>query len=406
MGLWVVYFSLAALPLFGLGQSLIPAEATGRRQYTFWLMVVYVGSGLGLLLTTCLLGMRRYLRQRRLQMPVAMTGLWLGSGAALIVAFLLVGAFLPRPLAEYPLVSLRPVGSTDRDASRFAPNSNTAGKGDGRPGADGKGDAAKDGSGGKGQSGGKESGRSGKAEGSGEGKGKGGGESKGERGGENKGSGKSNDQQKGQEQSNNSNSSTPNPPEVASGALAVLANIVKWIVFAVVLLVVMWFVLRRLASVFEWARQLLDALTAFWRSLFGGSAPVEDDVEEAVVVRERPRPFADFRNPFADGSAAGRSPEELVSYSFAALEAWATERDLPRRIDETPLEFSARIGEQVPDLNTDAQRLTVLYARLAYARRRLPDTCRKEVAQFWQQLESVPEQRVVAERNGSAVIAD
>src|SRR5207237_7622608 len=149
----------AALPLFGLGQSLIPSEATGRRQYAFWLMVIYVGSGLGLLLTTCLLGMRRYLRQRRLQMPVAMTSLWLGSGVALIAAFLLAGALLPRPLAEYPLVSLRPLGSTDRDASRFAPNSDTAGKREGRPGADGKGDAAKDGSGGKGQAGGKESGR-------------------------------------------------------------------------------------------------------------------------------------------------------------------------------------------------------------------------------------------------------
>jgi len=58
-GTWVIYFSLAALPLFGLGQSLIPVEAEARRQYAFWLMTVYVGSGLGLLLTTSFLGMRR-----------------------------------------------------------------------------------------------------------------------------------------------------------------------------------------------------------------------------------------------------------------------------------------------------------------------------------------------------------
>src|SRR5581483_332743 len=45
-GVWVVYFSLAALPLFGLGQSLIPPDEVGRRRYTFWLMVIYVGSGL------------------------------------------------------------------------------------------------------------------------------------------------------------------------------------------------------------------------------------------------------------------------------------------------------------------------------------------------------------------------
>ena len=36
--------SLAALPLFGLGQSLIPADAAARRRYVFWLLTVYVGS--------------------------------------------------------------------------------------------------------------------------------------------------------------------------------------------------------------------------------------------------------------------------------------------------------------------------------------------------------------------------
>src|SRR5262249_47038680 len=42
LGVWVVYFSLAALPLFGLGQSLIPLTAPGRRRFAFWLMTVYV----------------------------------------------------------------------------------------------------------------------------------------------------------------------------------------------------------------------------------------------------------------------------------------------------------------------------------------------------------------------------
>src|SRR5437764_13789724 len=42
-GTWVVYFSLAALPIFGLGQSFIPAEELGRRRFTFWLMILYVG---------------------------------------------------------------------------------------------------------------------------------------------------------------------------------------------------------------------------------------------------------------------------------------------------------------------------------------------------------------------------
>src|SRR5262249_34657104 len=51
LGVWVVYFSLAALPIFGLGQALIPLTAPDRRAFTFWLMTVYVACGLGLLLT-------------------------------------------------------------------------------------------------------------------------------------------------------------------------------------------------------------------------------------------------------------------------------------------------------------------------------------------------------------------
>src|SRR5262249_28163183 len=79
-GVWVVYFSLAALPLFGLGQSMVPSLDAARRRYVFLLLLAYVAAGLGLLLTTSFLGLRRYLRQRKLEMPLTMTGVWLGVG--------------------------------------------------------------------------------------------------------------------------------------------------------------------------------------------------------------------------------------------------------------------------------------------------------------------------------------
>ena len=44
-GLWVLYFSLAALPLFGIGQHWIPAGDVGRRRYAFGLLAVYVAAG-------------------------------------------------------------------------------------------------------------------------------------------------------------------------------------------------------------------------------------------------------------------------------------------------------------------------------------------------------------------------
>ncbi len=105
-GVWVVYFSLAALPLFGIGQWFIPATNVAGRRYAFWLLCVYVASGLGLLVTTSFLGLRRYLRQRRIEMPTLMANLWLGCGAVIIGLLLILAALLPRPSAEYPISQL------------------------------------------------------------------------------------------------------------------------------------------------------------------------------------------------------------------------------------------------------------------------------------------------------------
>jgi hypothetical protein len=105
-GVWVVYFSLAALPIFGLGQWCVPAADVEGRRYVFNLLVIYVASALGLLLTTSFLGLRRYLRQRRLAMPGDMAVTWLVIGSAMIVAILLFCLLLPRRNPEYSVSQL------------------------------------------------------------------------------------------------------------------------------------------------------------------------------------------------------------------------------------------------------------------------------------------------------------
>jgi hypothetical protein len=99
-GMWVLYFSLAALPLFGIGQHWIPAAQVGRRQYAFTLLLVYVASALSLLVTTSFLNLRRYLRQRRVEMPPVIAGTWVGIGAVLIVIVMMLAMLIPRPGAE------------------------------------------------------------------------------------------------------------------------------------------------------------------------------------------------------------------------------------------------------------------------------------------------------------------
>jgi hypothetical protein len=445
LGVWVVYFSLAALPLFGMGQALIPAEEVERRSTSFWLMVVYVGCGLSLLLTTCFLSLRRYLRQRRLQMPKAMTGVWLTVGGMLIAGLLLLGALLPRPNAEHSLFSLSAAKSPQRGASKYAMKGGKAGKGEGRPGADDpqeKKDNA-DSGGDKGQ----QKGERGAATKQGQ-KGSGGQKGKSSQSGDSQG--KNNGQgQKSQNNSSNQNKGDPNSgrdqradkgnskqargnndnrgssdqreqrsdkdapersssqssakmsPSAVRNVVGRIAPILKWIVFALIGLAVLFFVLRSglqfLANFTDWARRLLDALRNFWANLFGDRRKTTEEESRAEQEEQqlRERPFASFRYPFA-GGRIGMATPELIRYTFAAAQAWARERDLGRQPGETPLEFAARVGAEVPALEADLQRLAILYARAVYARGGLPNDSVGVLRQFWQRLEAVAEQPLSA----------
>jgi hypothetical protein len=191
---------------------------------------------------------------------------------------------------------------------------------------------------------------------------------------------------------------TPPPPPPLSPALSKLFEILKWVVFALVALVVGFIVLRALlrflSNFTDWAKRLLAALQGLWDALFGWiwrDSFSEEKKAEPVAPARPPRPFASYRNPFWDGGSNQTSPEALVRYSFEALEAWAREHALPRGAEETPLEFGLRLGEEVPGLAEQARGLTVLYARAAYARGRLPVSCVDSVRQFWQRLEEIQE---------------
>src|SRR5262249_48159724 len=120
-GRTVLYFSLAALPLFGIGQVMIPAANVASRTYAFRLLWVYLAAALALLLSTSFLGLRRSLRQRRLEMPGSVVRSWIVTGTLLLLLILIGCIFLPRPDADYSVLSLgNLIESKVRDASRFA----------------------------------------------------------------------------------------------------------------------------------------------------------------------------------------------------------------------------------------------------------------------------------------------
>ncbi len=95
-GKTVLWLAAAALPIFGLGQWMLPQD---ERWQSSAIMALggYLFATLSLLVATSFLGVRRYLRQRNVDMPANVTGAWLIGGIVMTIALLLVCFLLPQP---------------------------------------------------------------------------------------------------------------------------------------------------------------------------------------------------------------------------------------------------------------------------------------------------------------------
>ena len=132
-GRWVVYFSLLALPLFGIGQLFLPADPEARRT-GFEFLAVYLAAALSLLITTSFLGMRRYLRQRFVEMATPIAVGWVRFGVLLAAAVLIVALVLPRPGAKSAWARLTyHISHKQHHASPHALAFNAPGEGNGAP---------------------------------------------------------------------------------------------------------------------------------------------------------------------------------------------------------------------------------------------------------------------------------
>lgn len=95
-GRTVLYLALAALPLFGLGQFLLRGEASAWSRAQ-WLLGVYLFASLSLLVTTSFLGLRRYLRQRNVDMPMNVSVAWLAGGCLMVASIVALAYLAPMP---------------------------------------------------------------------------------------------------------------------------------------------------------------------------------------------------------------------------------------------------------------------------------------------------------------------
>ena len=443
-GVTLVYFTLASLPLFGLGQWLVPAVDEDRRAGLFLYFLAYIASGMGLLLATSFLNLRRYLRQRKVRMPAAMTATWLSTGAILIVGLTAAAAVLPLPVAGLRAIRGSTTDQSNLRASQHAILKDSGVQGEGAPsegpaasksGSPPKSSGKAKGSGktndpnasqqtnGKGKSGGNsgqgrsksgaprgkpaasqdgQQGKQGAAQDQSGDQGKKGDQAKGQDGrskdeagrgkdaepdskqGAEKGSEPNSEKSSGENPSSSDGESPPlQPPSFALASLAWL----KGPIMAVGILFLLY-------GIFRYGRFLLQALRDLIAALLGGlwfggpRKPKKDDAAEEGKALPPPRPFSSFVNPFDAGLDHQFSPNDLVIYSFEALEAWAYEHELARSPHETPAEFVQRLGEARAELSREATRLVGFFVTIVYGQRDFKPEVFPALRQFWQALQS------------------
>lgn len=327
----VLFFSLAALPLFGLGQVLLPTGPGGGRRLGFALLVIYLGAALGLLVTTSFLGLRRYLRQRYLVMPPSIAFAWVKFGIGIVILVLIGAMYVPRPGATEAWMALRAqVDGRLRQASQFASGKQGGGKGN-----------------------------------------------EGEKAGSEQESGKDEKADKSGKAGN-----------ALVGQAAVVYRLLRTVLFVSVAILAGWWLVRCRHLFLEMWRAIVAAIRKFL--LYDMPRPVRSTLP-MPEARKR-RPLNEFSNPFFTDQAHSRPVAEVILYTFEALQAWADEHGMVLHPEQTAREFCQEMAVEVPEWATEVRHLSYLHAHAAYGRS-LPADCNLEpLKELWRQMTYVEKQ--------------
>ena len=437
-GVWVLYFSLAALPLFGLGQLFLPADDQAARRFAFLLLATYVASGLGLLLVTSFLNLRRTLRQRRLAMPAAMAAAWVVSGSLLIAGILLVclilaGRGVGYSVADLPMVaSVREGLATSRwagggrgleeergaqqqhrdEAQRLHDGDaeQEAATQDGEPQQPGRDEGSRQNR--------EEPAAARQRPPSSEAASRPtatqatpGQPAQAEQPQQPTQDGESAAEEQAARQPSDADNSPPpaaagqqqaadrQPPDATSGqpqsppsqlpeisSMGGWLKILGWIVLAVVLGGAAWWYR---AAILTAIGGMLDALRELWARLFAGRESRPGGQPQAESPPPQPlRTFAEFSDPFASGTAAKASADELIRYSFEAFEAWSGDLGFRRRRQQTAHEFAEMVGDRLPSISREARQLAELVSWSSFGSDAVPRGRLRSLESLWQRMQA------------------
>ena len=383
-----MYYSFAAVPLFGLGQTLLPANDTVARHHAFVYLFLYLGAALGLLITTSFLGLRRYLRQRYVSMPGKIALGWIQTGVIAIVTVLCLTLLLPRPGAREAWATLRyHVDHQLRKASDFAARFNPHGTGNGRSGNDSSPNGQDENKSpsdsdqntdNQGNDNGKGNQQAGGGSGGGGGGGGGGGESSGGSSGHagEQGSGDKQPEQKAKEPKpkppdQNAPDNGPSGVSVKASPHGPPPDSMRVFVGCESCFGSRW--------PSGWAGCATGTARCFWPCCEASGPPFNRLSPCCGICSNAPpasrcrrgknsqsRPLTPLKIPFLTGGDQIWPPERLIAYTYAALQSWVLERETAQGSPKTPREFCGELAEEMPEAADALGHLALSYGHVAY----------------------------------------
>ncbi len=449
-GLWVLYFAMAAFPVFGIGQWFAQSNPAGGSFWVFLLFAVYLGSALGLLMMTSLLGLERYLHRRGAAMPQQISRNWLLVGTAFALAIMMFVLILPQPnLSGRLQSSIALLTSRIRGPSKAAVGKDGQFEGEnaqaGKPGNRGghaspsnqgespnppgnakavnssdqksksneTSDDTKTGS----QSGDKQK----QSEGDSQKKAQVPSNSNQRPQNRDENQPKSDSVKRDgdqnqpddpnkaprQQQRDNNNRQPPNQAERRKQNRAEAnqnrqavnkptppnnPSMISRALESMAKLAQYLTYLIGVAIVLILAWMFRAELAKLWLELFGRRPSKEKAKSERAepsqsAVEELPR-FSSYQDPFASGQVRRWTPRQTIEYTFNALEAWARESGIGRATDETAYDFALELTGFDEAIGGEAKRLAELHGRCIFGDEKIGLSETSQLARLWKLMNS------------------
>jgi hypothetical protein len=118
--------------------------------------------------------------------------------------------------------------------------------------------------------------------------------------------------------------------------------------------------------IFQALKSIAASIAHFLKDLFKLGSWLKRSTVQVENRSQTRQSFAAYHNPFLTGNETAWTHAKLILYSYEALRAWAEEKGVAPRPEQTAREFCNELSGRFPEIGPELRQLSSLYGRAAY----------------------------------------